>query len=86
MNPRGITVYDVLVKIREAVNRSISPQEIAANPAAPDYFRARTSADPREYAQGVKRIDLLGQHVFFAGLSPSRESSNCWHAHFCANV
>lgn len=85
-NPRGVTVHDVLVRIRETLNRSVSPQEASVSPLASEYFRARTHADPREYAQGVKRIDMLGQNVYFAGLSQSRDGPNHWDVHFCRNA
>ncbi|KIO08708.1 hypothetical protein M404DRAFT_63127, partial [Pisolithus tinctorius Marx 270] len=81
-NPRGVTVTDVLVRIREALYRGVSPQEATVSSTASEYFRARTRADPREYAQGVKRVDLLGPNVFFAGLSPSLDGQNRWDVHF----
>ncbi|KAL4079838.1 hypothetical protein J3A83DRAFT_4368681 [Scleroderma citrinum] len=85
-NSRGVTVYDVLIRIRETLNYSISSQEASVSPLASEYFRARTRTDPREYMQGVKRVDLLGPNVFFAGLSPSINGPNCWDIHFCPNV
>jgi len=85
-NSRGVTVYDVLVRIHETLNRSVSPQEALVNPLASEYFRARTSTDPREYAQGAKRVDCLGPNVFFAGLSQSRDVPNHWDVHFCPNA
>ncbi|KAI5989590.1 hypothetical protein EDD15DRAFT_2284296 [Pisolithus albus] len=81
-NPRGVTVLDVLLKIREALQRGVSPQEATVSHTVSEYFRARTRADPREYAQGVKRVDFLGPKVFFAGLSPSMDGQNRWDAHF----
>ncbi|KAI6130639.1 hypothetical protein EDD16DRAFT_1539867 [Pisolithus croceorrhizus] len=81
-NPHGVTVLDVLLRIREALLRGVSPQEATVSHTASEYFRARTRADPREYAQGVKRIDFLGPNVFFAGLSPSMDGQNRWDAHF----
>lgn len=71
-NDNGVSAYDVLARIRDILNRSVSPAEMGAmvsiSASASEYFRARTSADPREFAQGVKRIDFLGPNVFFAGL------------------
>lgn len=63
-NPRGVTVTDVLVRIREALYRGVSPQE----------------------ATGVKRVDLLGPNVFFAGLSPSLDGQNRWDVHFVSTA
>lgn len=85
-NPRGVTVTDVLVRIREALYRGVSPQEATVSSTASEYFRARTRADPREYAQGVKRVDLLGPNVFFAGLSPSLDGQNRWDVHFVSTA
>ncbi|KAI6000311.1 hypothetical protein F5J12DRAFT_845226 [Pisolithus orientalis] len=85
-NPRGVTVTDVLVRIREALHRGVSPQEATVSSTASEYFRARTRADPREYAQGVKRVDLLGPNVFFAGLSPSLDGQNRWDVHFVSTA
>lgn len=85
-NSRGVTVYDVLVRIHETLNRSVSPQEASVSPFASEYFRARTRADPREYAQGVKRVDFLGPNVFFAGLSQSRDAPNRWDVRFCPSA
>lgn len=85
-NPRGVTVTDVLVRIREALYRGVSPQEATVSSTASEYFRARTRADPREYAQGVKRVDLLGPNVFFAGLSPSLDGQNHWDVHFVSTA
>lgn len=81
-NPHGVTVLDVLLKIREALHRGVSPQEATISHTVSEYFRARTRADPSEYAQGVKRVDFLGSNVFFAGLSPSMDGQNRWDAHF----
>ncbi|KAF8434739.1 hypothetical protein L210DRAFT_3484952 [Boletus edulis BED1] len=85
-NERGVSAYDVLVRIRDVLNRSVSPAEMGAmvsiSAAASEYFRARTHADPREFAQGMKRIDFLGPNVFFAGLSMSRDGQDRWEVHF----
>ncbi|KAI6040835.1 hypothetical protein EDC04DRAFT_2672836 [Pisolithus marmoratus] len=81
-NPHGVTVLDVLLRIREALHRGVSPQEATVSHTASEYFRARTRTDPREYAQGVKRVDFLGPNVFFAGLSPSMDGPGRWDVHF----
>lgn len=87
-NPGGVTARDVLVRIRDVLNRGVSPAEMgtmvsisAAFASASEYFRARTHADPREFAQGVKRIDFLGPNVLFAGLSRSRDGQDRWVVH-----
>ncbi|KAH0826777.1 hypothetical protein J3R83DRAFT_5192 [Lanmaoa asiatica] len=84
-NSRGVTVYDVLARIRDVLNRSVSSTEmgtlVSISATATEYFRARTRADPREFAQGVKRIDFLGQNVFFAGLLRSTDGRDRWVVH-----
>ncbi|KAG2055925.1 hypothetical protein BDR06DRAFT_1019892 [Suillus hirtellus] len=90
VNPRGITVNNVLAMIRETLNRSVASHEMqrssrAVN-AAIDSFRARSRADPREHAQGVKRVDFLGPKVFFAGLARARDGSDSWEMLFAQNV
>ncbi|KAG1731556.1 hypothetical protein EDB19DRAFT_1912465 [Suillus lakei] len=90
VNPRGVTVNDVLAKICETLNRSVAPHEMqrssrAVN-AAIDSFRARSRADPCEHAQGVKRVDFLGPKVFFAGLARTRDGSDSWEIHFSQSV
>ena len=86
-NPRGVTVRDVLIRIRDVLNRSVSSTEMSSvvSPtvaSASEYFRARTYADPREFAQGVKRIDFLGPNVLFAGLSRSMDGRDRWEVRF----
>jgi hypothetical protein len=90
VNPRGVTVDNVLAMIREMLNRSVASHEMqrssrAVN-AAIDSFRARSRADPREHAQGVKRVDFLGPKVYFAGLARVRDGSDSWEIHFAQNV
>lgn len=92
VNPQGITVNDVLLKIRETLNRGVTSHEMqmhrpshAVN-AAIDSFRARSRADQREHALGVKRLDFLGPKVFFAGLTRARDGSDSWNIHFSLNV
>jgi hypothetical protein len=90
VNPRGVTVNNVLAMIREMLNRSVASHEMqrssrAVN-AAIDSFRARSRADPREHAQGVKRVDFLGPKVYFAGLARVRDGSDSWEIHFAQNV
>lgn len=85
-NDYGVRACDVLARIRDILNRSVSPTEmgtmVSIYAAASEYFRARTLADPREFAQGVKRIDFLGPNVFFAGLSRSRDGQDRWEVLF----
>ncbi|KAG8216994.1 hypothetical protein J3R82DRAFT_7307 [Butyriboletus roseoflavus] len=85
-NSHGVTVRDVLVRIREVLDRSVSHTEMAMvsifAATASEYFRVRTLADPREFAQGVKRIDFLGPNVFFAGLSRSMNDQDRWEVRF----
>ena len=85
-NEHGVSAYDVLARIRDVLNRSVSAAEMGAmvsiSAVASEYFRVRTQTDPREFAQGVKRIDFLGPNVFFAGLSPSRDGQGRWEVHF----
>jgi hypothetical protein len=84
-NDYGVRACDVLARIRDVLDRSVSPAEMGTMvsiSAASEYFRARTLADPREFAQGVKRIDFLGPNVFFAGLSRSRDGQDRWEVHF----
>jgi hypothetical protein len=84
-NDYGVRACDVLARIRDVLDRSVSPAELGTMvsiSAASEYFRARTLADPREFAQGVKRIDFLGPNVFFAGLSRSRNGQDRWEVHF----
>ncbi|KAG1816083.1 uncharacterized protein BJ212DRAFT_1272293 [Suillus subaureus] len=92
INPHGITVNDVLLKIRETLNRGVTSHEMqmhrpshAVN-AAIDSFRARTRADQREHALGVKRLDFLGPKIFFVGLTRARDGSDSWNIHFSQNV
>jgi hypothetical protein len=76
VNPRGVTVHDVLVKIREMLYRS---DRSSRSVSAIDSFRIKSCADPREY---VQCIDLLGPKVFFAGLTRARDGSDRWEIHF----
>lgn len=90
VNPRGVTVNNVLAMIRETLNRSVASHEMqrssrAVN-AAIDSFRARSRADPHEHAQGVKRVDFLSPKVFFTGLSRARDGSDSWEIHLAQNV
>lgn len=84
-NDNGVTAYDVLARIRDVLNRSVSPAEMGAmvsvSAVASEYFRVRTHADPREFAQGVKRIDFLGPNVIFAGLR-SIDGQDRWEVRF----
>jgi len=75
-NPHGITVNDVLLKIREMLNRSVASHEM----------QRPSHADPREHAQGVKGVDFLGPKVFFAGLTRARDGSDSWDLHFSQSV
>ncbi|OAX34422.1 hypothetical protein K503DRAFT_444548 [Rhizopogon vinicolor AM-OR11-026] len=88
MNPRGITVHDVLFRIREHLNRSVAAHEMHGplHAVAMHSFRARCRADPREHAQGVKRVDFLGPKVFFNGLTRARDGSDSWDLHFSHGV
>ncbi|KAG2362295.1 hypothetical protein BDR07DRAFT_1057950 [Suillus spraguei] len=68
VNPHGITVNDVLLKISETLNRGVTSHEMqmhrpshAVN-AAIDSFRARSRADQREHALGVKRWTFWAQN------------------------
>lgn len=90
VNPRGVTVNNVLAMICETLNQSVASHEMqrssrAVN-AAIDSFRGRSRADPREHAQGVKRVDFLGPKVFFAGLARARDGSDSWEIQFAQNV
>ncbi|KAG2038466.1 hypothetical protein BDR03DRAFT_954860 [Suillus americanus] len=90
VNPRGVTVNNVLAMIRETLNRSVTSHEMQRSSrvvnAAIDSFRARSRADPREHTQGVKRVDFLGPKVFFVGLARARDGSDSWEIHFAQNV
>ncbi|KAG1752958.1 hypothetical protein EDB19DRAFT_1627558 [Suillus lakei] len=92
VNPHGITVNDVLLKIRETLNRGVTTQEMQmyrpshAVSAAIDSFKARSRSDQREHAQGVKRFDFLGPKCFFAGLTRARDGSDTWYIHFSHSV
>lgn len=91
VNPHGVTVNDVLLKIRETLNRGVSSHEMQMQPpqaasAAIDSFRARSRADQREHAQGVKRLDFLSPKIFFVGLTRARDGSDSWNIHFSQNV
>ncbi|KAG2129820.1 uncharacterized protein EDB93DRAFT_1234339 [Suillus bovinus] len=92
VNPHGITVNDVLLNIRETLNRSVTSHEMQmhgpshAASVAIDSFRARSRADPREHALGVKRFDFLGPKIFFVGLTRARDGSDSWNIHFSQNV
>lgn len=91
VNPHGVTVNDVLLKIRETLNRGVSSHEMQMQPphaasAAIDSFRARSRADQREHAQGVKRLDFLSPKIFFFGLTRARDGSDSWNIHFSQNV
>ena len=86
-NPSGVTARDVLVRIRDVLNRSVSPAEmgtmVSVSPAsASDYFRARTHTDQREFAQGVKRFDYLGPNVMFVGLMRTMDGRDRWEVRF----
>lgn len=90
VNPRGVTVNNVLAMICETLNQSVASHEMqrssrAVN-AAIDSSRARSRADPREHTQGVKRVDFLGPKVFFTGLARARDGSDSWEIHFAQNV
>lgn len=91
VNPHGITVNDILLKIRETLNRGVTSHEMQMQPphavsAAIDSFRARSRADQREHAQGVKRFDFLSPKLFFVGLTRARDGSDSWNIHFSKNV
>ncbi|OJA08774.1 hypothetical protein AZE42_01296 [Rhizopogon vesiculosus] len=70
MNPRGVTVNDVLIKIREMLYQSVSSHEMHRS----------------SHAGSVKGIDLLGPKVFFAGLTRARDGSDRWEIHFSQSV
>lgn len=84
----GVSVADVLARVRDVLNQPVSSQEVAAagtvGAAAGPWFTARTRADPYEFTQGIKRLDFLGQNVYFAGISPPRDASGYWDVHFCS--
>ncbi|KAG1832484.1 hypothetical protein EV424DRAFT_1368930 [Suillus variegatus] len=92
VNPHGITVNDVLLKIRETLNQGVTSHEMQmhrpshAVGAAIESFRARSRADQREHALGVKRFDFLGPKVFFVGLTRARDGSDSWNIHLSQNV
>ncbi|KAG1788837.1 uncharacterized protein HD556DRAFT_1275897 [Suillus plorans] len=92
VNPHGITVNDVLLKIRETLNQGVTSHEMQmhrpshAVGAAIESFRARSRADQREHALGVKRFDFLGPKVFFVGLTRARDGSDSWNVHLSQNV
>ncbi|KAH7908895.1 hypothetical protein BJ138DRAFT_1156591 [Hygrophoropsis aurantiaca] len=91
VNPRGVTVSDVLGRIFDTLNCPVSQQEITQYPAAMvtsagHSFRARTQMVPQEYAQGVKRVDFIAPKVFFVGLTKCRSGHDRWEVHFSMNV
>ncbi|KAG0704491.1 hypothetical protein DFH29DRAFT_372755 [Suillus ampliporus] len=92
VNPHGISVNDVLHTIRETLNRGVASHEMQmhrpsyAVSTAMNSFRARSCADPREHAQGVKRVDFLGPKVFFAGLTRARDGSDSWEIYFSQSI
>ncbi|KAH7920766.1 hypothetical protein BV22DRAFT_1073441 [Leucogyrophana mollusca] len=90
-NPRGVTVTDVLGRIRDVLNRPVTQHELVtqfpwAATSAAESFRARTRADPGEYAQGVKRLDIIGPNYFFVGLTRARDGQDRWDIHFSASA
>ncbi|KAJ8587277.1 hypothetical protein M405DRAFT_316192 [Rhizopogon salebrosus TDB-379] len=70
INPRGVTVNDVLVKIREMLYRNVSSHEM--------HRSSRAGA--------MKCIDLLGPKIFFTGLTRAQDGSNRWDIHFSQSV
>lgn len=92
VNTHGITVNDVLLKIRETLNQGVTSHEMQmhrpshAVGAAIESFRARSRADQREHVLGVKRFDFLGPKVFFVGLTRARDGSDSWNIHLSQNV
>ncbi|KAG2150359.1 hypothetical protein DEU56DRAFT_898796 [Suillus clintonianus] len=86
VNPHGITVSDVLLKIRETLNRGVTSQEMQMYRPSHAVNSAINWARSRQHAQGVKRVDFLGPKVLFAGLARARDGSDSWGIYFSQSV
>ncbi|KAF8155430.1 hypothetical protein B0H34DRAFT_713237 [Crassisporium funariophilum] len=78
--PTGITVRDILFGIYEEMMRSIGEHEYYTEELTYSQremlgavFRRRCGGDPEEIANGIRRIDFLGQNVCLTGLKRSRK-------------
>ncbi|KDQ51429.1 hypothetical protein JAAARDRAFT_50719 [Jaapia argillacea MUCL 33604] len=87
-NPQGITVSDVLTRIQTKLSGRVSLTEWqgAFSKTAQDMgvvaFNARTSGNASARGDGVKRMDLLGPNIFFAGLVTPSDGSDHLDAYF----
>ncbi|EPQ51696.1 hypothetical protein GLOTRDRAFT_47982, partial [Gloeophyllum trabeum ATCC 11539] len=86
-NPHGVTVIDVLQKIEQALYAAVGRSEWekqakGARDVAAASFNARTGGNEGARQAGIKRVDFLGSHVLFAGLTHSTRVAGHWDLHF----
>lgn len=77
-NPKGVTIGDVLYRIRDSLNKIASKEEFSSVPedAQPEILKAyqrncsatSNGAKLRELQEGLKRVDWLGKRTLFAGI------------------
>lgn len=81
-NPKGITVADVLHSVFETLNVQITESEYwlasddaqkRMNGAYLDATHEKTGVPGRDPKEGVKRVDYLGDLIFFNGIRPVQE-------------
>jgi hypothetical protein len=90
-NPSGVTVHDVLTRIYAFFHHQLAKEEfvlfpgpVQANSSAA--FNQRTSRDPAERAQGMKRLDLVFPNIFLVGMSRATDGSDSWYIHLAPGV
>ncbi|KAG8909330.1 hypothetical protein FRC01_007007 [Tulasnella sp. 417] len=77
-NPNGVTIGDVVYRIRDSMNKIASKEEFGAVPedAQPEILKAyqrncsatSNGAKLRDLQEGLKRVDWLGKRTLFAGI------------------
>ncbi|KIO15529.1 hypothetical protein M407DRAFT_13253, partial [Tulasnella calospora MUT 4182] len=77
-NPKGVTIGDVLYRIRDSMNKIASKEEFnsVAEDAQADILKAyqrncsatSNGAKLRDLQEGLKRVDWLGKRTLFAGI------------------
>ena len=73
--PNGITIYDLFRHLYQPLHQPIAQEEFYTDELAPGdreelimAFQTRCAMFPDQLLAGVRRIDFLGQEVYFIGL------------------
>ncbi|KAF8801539.1 hypothetical protein BYT27DRAFT_7341865 [Phlegmacium glaucopus] len=80
-----VSVYQVLQQLQEYLQGYPSPQDHqrsklgGCNVSQSDRFREQSN--PNRFHSGQKRLDLLGRHRIFRGLSPEPGPNRSWIVH-----